>query len=236
MLFKSKNVGLNNLSFRENWLRKTLLEIPAGAKILDAGAGELKYKSFCAHLEYVSQDFCQYDGKGNESGIQTQKWDNSQIDIISDITDIPMPDNSFDAIMCIEVIEHIPNPLLAFKEFHRLLKPGGILILTAPFSSLTHFAPYYFTTGFSPYYYRKHLEDMGFIINEMIANGNYFEYLAQEIRRLPWVINKYSVLSNRRILQWLIQTLLIFLEKASKNDKGSSELLCYGYQIKATRL
>jgi ubiquinone/menaquinone biosynthesis C-methylase UbiE len=206
MIFRSKNVGLNNLSFRENWLQKTLLELPSGSKILDAGAGELKYKKFCTHLEYVSQDFCQYDGKGDESGLQTQKWDNSRIDIVSDITDIPLPDNSFDAIMCIEVIEHIPNPLAAFKEFHRLLKPGGILV------------------------------DMGFTINEMVANGNYFEYIAQELRRLPWVMNKYSVLSYGRILRWLIQMLLIFLEKASKNDRGSSELLCYGYQIKATRL
>ena len=78
-----------------------------------------------AHLEYVSQDFGQYDGKGDDKGLQTKKWDNTKLDIVSDITDIPVPDSSFDAIMCIEVFEHIPYPISALEEFSRILKRGG---------------------------------------------------------------------------------------------------------------
>ena len=58
-------VGISNEWNCEKWLGKTLSQIPAGSRILDAGAGELKYKKFCAHLNYVSQDFGQYDGKGD---------------------------------------------------------------------------------------------------------------------------------------------------------------------------
>jgi 2-polyprenyl-3-methyl-5-hydroxy-6-metoxy-1,4-benzoquinol methylase len=43
--------------------------------------------------------------------------------------------------MCVEVFEHLPEPIKAVEEFARLFKPGGYLILTAPFCSLTHFAP-----------------------------------------------------------------------------------------------
>ena len=57
-----------NESERNRWLGKTLANIPAGLRVLDAGAGELRNKGLCAHLSYVSQDFCQYDGGGDGCG------------------------------------------------------------------------------------------------------------------------------------------------------------------------
>lgn len=118
-------VGTQNQSNREAWLEKTLKNIPSGSRILDAGAGELKYKPLCQHLNYVSQDFAQYNGEGDGKGLQTGAWDQTKLDIISDITAIPEPDGSFDAVMCIEVFEHLPEPIKAIKEFSRLLKGGG---------------------------------------------------------------------------------------------------------------
>ncbi len=145
---KELTIGLNNQATREAWLEKTLLKIPKGGKILDAGAGELQYKKFCKHLTYVSQDFGKYNGVGDGTGLQTKTWNQEKLDIVSDITSIPADKDSFDAIMCIEVFEHLKEPVLAIKEFARILKPGGFLIVTAPFCSLTHFAPYHFYTGF----------------------------------------------------------------------------------------
>ncbi len=55
-------VGTKNLEARKKWLKKTLKKVPSGSKILDAGAGELRYKKFCSHLCYVAQDFGQYEG------------------------------------------------------------------------------------------------------------------------------------------------------------------------------
>ena len=118
------NCGRKNKSTRDAWLERALAQIPEGSKILDAGAGELRYKKFCAHLDYVSQDFGQYDGKGDSTGLQTSQWDNTKLDIVSDITNIPVSDASFDAVMCIEVLEHIPEPILAIKEFSRILRGG----------------------------------------------------------------------------------------------------------------
>lgn len=49
---------------RQAWLKEILTALPAGARLLDAGAGELKNRLWCGHLDYVSQDFCQYKGIG----------------------------------------------------------------------------------------------------------------------------------------------------------------------------
>jgi ubiquinone/menaquinone biosynthesis C-methylase UbiE len=174
-----------NEKTRNNWLEKTLLALPAGSRILDAGAGELRNKPICAHLNYVAQDFCQYDGQGDGRGLQTGAWTTDKIDLVCDITDIPEPDASFDAILCSEVFEHLPDPLKALDEFARLLKPGGKLILTAPFASLVHFAPYHFASGFSRYWYEHHLPIRGFEIQELTANGDWFACLKQELLRLP---------------------------------------------------
>ena len=50
-----------------------------------------------------------------------------RLDIVSDIVDIPLEDESIDAILCVEVLEHVENPLLVFKEFSRLLKKVEIV-------------------------------------------------------------------------------------------------------------
>ena len=95
-------VGTTNSTFRETWLKKILIEIPNGMKILDAGAGEGQYRKYCEHLDYISQDFAEYDGKGDSKGIQKESRDYSSLDIISDITSIPVKDNTFDVVMCID--------------------------------------------------------------------------------------------------------------------------------------
>jgi SAM-dependent methyltransferase len=51
-----------------------------------------------------------------------------------DITDIQFPDDTFDAIICNHVLEHIVDDLKAMSELHRILKPGGWAILQVPIS------------------------------------------------------------------------------------------------------
>lgn len=230
-------VGTKNLSNREAWLEKTLKKIPAGHRILDAGAGELKYKKFCTHLDYISQDFGQYDGEGDKAGLQTKTWNNSKLDIVSDISNIPELDQSFDAIMCIEVFEHLPNPILAIKEFSRILKQNGILIITAPFCSLTHFSPYHYYSGYNQNFYKTHLPDHNFEIIEIVRNGNFFEYVAQEVRRIKSVAQNYSGGSKPNYLeQFIILCLLRMLNRFSNRDQGSDELLCFGYHVLSRKL
>jgi ubiquinone/menaquinone biosynthesis C-methylase UbiE len=228
-------VGTLNESTRVTWLEKSLNKIPTGSKILDAGAGEQPFKRFCKHLEYVSQDFAQYEPGNLNSGLQMKNWDYGKLDIISDIASIPVEGKTFDAVMCTEVFEHIVNPREAIKEFSRILKKDGYLIITAPFCSLTHFAPYHFYTGFNRFFYETELEKNGFYIVEMIPNGNFFEYMAQEITRLPFVAKEYSkiILNEKEVNS--INNINLLLQKLSDNDSNSSELLCHGYHVLARK-
>ena len=227
-------VGTTNESVRVKWIEETLKKIPAGLTILDAGAGESQFKKFCDHLKYIAQDFGQYSGEGN-IGLQTGTWDNTKLDIVSDILSIPLPDHSVDAIMCTEVLEHIPDPLGAIKEFNRLVKPGGYLLITAPFASITHFAPYHFASGLSRFFYEKNLAENGFKITDLQLNGNFFEFVAQENRRIKSIAKKYAG-KNLNIFQKIIIHLnLRILQNLSKKDKGSSELLCYGIHVFARK-
>jgi ubiquinone/menaquinone biosynthesis C-methylase UbiE len=202
-----------------------LKKIPAGYKILDAGAGECQFKKYCTHLNYVSQDFAQYNGDGNV-GLQMGSWDNTQLDIVSDITSIPVADGSFDAVMCTEVLEHVPDPVAALKEMNRTLRSGGYLMITVPFASLTHFAPYHFASGLNKFFFEHHLGAMGYTILQLEQNGNYFEFIAQEVRRVKHVAKKYS--KGYNIFDKIITHLqLLSLQKFAKSNNNSEELLSF---------
>jgi ubiquinone/menaquinone biosynthesis C-methylase UbiE len=227
--------GRNNESSRLHWLQRYLARLPQGLKVLDAGAGELRNKAYCKHLQYVSQDFCQYEGKGDGVALQTGEWDTTRIDIVSDITAIPVADGSFDVVLCTEVLEHVPDSLSALRELARVVKPQGQMILTAPFCSLTHFAPYHYATGLSRYWYEKHLEALGFTMVEVRPNGGWLDYVAQELWRLPWIGKTYS----SRVLGWVALALALpalgVMRLMKRSDRGSTELLTFGWQIVARK-
>ena len=235
-LIGKTDVGSHNESTRVTWLEKTLKTIPERSRILDAGAGEQQFKRFCSHLNYVSQDFAQYVPEELPSGLQMAKWDYGKLDIVSDIANIPEPDGSFDAVMCTEVFEHIINPRDAVKEFSRLLRSGGFLVITAPFCSLTHFAPYHFYTGFNRFFYEQELRTNGFEILELSANGNYFEYIGQEINRVPQMAKLYAGDGTTRMERTAMKIVLKMLERFSSKNKNSEELLSYGLHVLARKL
>ena len=228
-------VGTRNAATRDAWVANALAALPAGARLLDAGAGECQYKKHCGHLKYVAQDNAVYDGKG-DSGLQTGSWDFSQVDIVSDILDIPEPDASFDAVLCTEVLEHLPDPVRALDEMARLLRPGGTFIVTAPFWSLTHFAPYHYATGFNRYFYEFHLGRLGFDIVEMTPNGNFFECVGQELRRVSDMAQRFAGGDKPTPLEFnAMQVVLAMVERMSARDTGSPDMLHFDCQVRAVK-
>jgi SAM-dependent methyltransferase len=117
-----------------NFVKREAKNIKKEESIIDVGAGELRYKNYFSHCKYVSQDLC----------VGNNDWDFNEIDIKSSIYNIPVEDKSFNYVLCTQVLEHLDNPDLAFKEFYRILKDDGKIFLTAPLGQSEHQTPYDF--------------------------------------------------------------------------------------------
>lgn len=63
------------------------------------------------------------------------------VDQVQDVSAIKMPDDSAGTILCIETFEHVFEVRRAFDEVFRVLKPGGVFILTSPFHFRIHAYP-----------------------------------------------------------------------------------------------
>lgn len=196
----------------------------------------MPYKAYCKNLKYKSQDFGKYTGENVKTGIKSGAYDTKSVDIISDITDIPVKNKSFDYILCTEVFEHIPDPLRALKEISRINKTG--LILTAPFASLTHFYPHFFYTGFSEQFYRVNLPKFGYKVEKIYTYGNYFDLLGMEILRLPFIVFGYSkilavIFSFLVLLEF---PLILSLRIASSMFPQSKDTFCFGICVFAKKI
>jgi SAM-dependent methyltransferase len=87
-------------------------------KVLDVGAQYCPYFPFFEHRceSYTSMDLV----------------DTPTVDIACNAENMPVQDCSYDLVLCTQVLEHCDNPQAIVDECHRVLKPGGTLILTVP--------------------------------------------------------------------------------------------------------
>ena len=188
-----------NTTCRDSWLREQAKKIPVGAKILDVGAGCAPYRKLFRHCEYFAQDF------GLEPSTQGKY---TQLDYVCDITDIPVGDDSFDAIVCTEVLEHLPEPIKAVQEISRVVRPNGIVLITAPLISHLHQQPYHFYGGYTPFWYEEILKRYNLKVCSIERNRGFFSLFAQEGSRFS------SYISPRVFLKsplWLLVLLPLWL-------------------------
>ena len=104
-----------------------LTENIEGKKLLDAGCGTgwFSAKAVERGADVTSMDL------GEQLLDQVKKKCRSTT-ICGSILEMPFPNNTFDIVISSEVIEHVPDPIKAIHEMHRVLKPGGSLVLTTP--------------------------------------------------------------------------------------------------------
>lgn len=185
-------------------------------KVLDIGAGELPYKEYFNKCIYESQDVVN-NSQGN-------------IDYICDATKIPVKNNSYDYIICTQVMEHLREPHLAMKEMYRVLKKGGKIFLTTHLCMEEHMLPYdYFR------YTRYGLEYLAVSnklkVKSIIPQGGRFLVLAKQLQTaIPRILpNNYFVYVYYAIAIipiFFMDLIMFYLDKLDKNRHLTTNYEC----------
>jgi SAM-dependent methyltransferase len=117
-----------------SFLRGASVHCTESTIVLDVSAGYCRVLPFFRHAQYISID----------STVGDETWDFSRLDILGEALDMPIRDSSVDVCLNLVSLEHYEDPVCAFREFARVLKPGGRLYLSAPYMSHEHQIPHDF--------------------------------------------------------------------------------------------
>jgi SAM-dependent methyltransferase len=172
--------------------------IQPGARVLDAGAGDGRYQAEFAHTRYVGIDLAVGDPVA----------DYSRLDVLGDLAQMPFKTETFDAILCTQVLEHVREPQRVLQELGRVLRPGGRLFLSAPQSWHQHQKPndYYRYTSFGLRYL---LEKVKLNVEMIRPMGGYFWFLSYQLQNINfWLFPKGR---PGRIWTWPVRALFGFV-------------------------
>ena len=169
--YAEKFVGLTPKSYEKLSDRyRKVLEIFSHYKferILDVGCGDGNFTALvgkaCGAKEVYGVDI-------SEKGVEIAKKNGIKafrVDV--DEEDLPFEDNYFDAVLSLEVIEHLFDPDHYLDEIYRVLKPNGIFVLSTP-NLASYINRIALLLGYQPFYTEVSLrKSLGHIIN------SYFE-------------------------------------------------------------
>ena len=154
------------LSFLYAWMDRVALPVVSGI-LLDFGAGGQPYRGLFepAVKKYIAADVTPTPG------------------LVLDVTlvpgqPVPMEAGSVDTILSSQTLEHVPDPAFYLRECRRLLRPGGVLILTAPMQWRHHEQPYdYFR--FTRYGLSHLVTQAGFTIENLEGTGGVWALIGQ---------------------------------------------------------
>lgn len=140
-------------------------------KVIDLGCGDMPYKDLvlkCAE-GYDTLDIVPHT---------------PEIMFVGDIQHMDfLEDASYDCALCLEVLEHVPDPFRAAGEIRRILKDGGVLILSVPHLSRLHDEPHdYFR--FTRHGIETILNGAGFAVLEIDRRGGLFSFLGHQVSTL----------------------------------------------------
>lgn len=147
---------------------------------------------------------------------RAQRYDTLDIDhekqavtYVGDIQRMPeIGTDQYDTAVCLQVLEHVPEPASALQECYRILRPGGRLILSAPHLSRLHDEPhdYYRYTCHGLAYLAT---QAGFGVEEIVPYGGIFSFLSHQVSTLVLTLS-WDVVGLSHVMRLLNRLLLVW--------------------------
>lgn len=181
-------IARRGLAFEIKSLAKEL-----NGKILDVGCGTKPYESFFNYSDYIGLEY--------DTGIDSEK---KAADYYYDGKTFPFDSESFDSVICNQVLEHVFEPKEFLSEINRILKPGGKFLITVPFVWDEHEQPFDFAR-YSSFGLVYLLEKNGF---KILKQRKSFSNIAVIFQLLSGYFYKISY--RIKILKWLFMLVIIF--------------------------
>ena len=173
-----------------------------GGKVLDAGSGpNKKYQDILKKgSKYVTLDI----------------HPEFKPDIVGSVENIPVPDGDFDSVISVQVLGDLLRPELAIKEFRRIVKPGGMVLITEGFMNELHGEPRDFWR-FTPYGLSGLMEENGFKVVKAEIVGGFFTVIAQ--MKMRFLINILGLYDKRFLGRVFSKLFMLFGKLAMFLDK-----------------
>lgn len=192
-----------------DFVHEKMKDISKERNVLDVGGGG----RFTKWLKRYEKLFVNTDYKTMDLDISTKP------DIVGDIHQIPLKDESIDAIICSSVLEHVNDPIRAIQEMYRVLKKGGKLFMFVP-----SIYPYHSQGAHYPDMWRFFDDSIIFMLKdfssvEMCKFGGYFKALS-------------FFVPMQHKLQWLLSPTATFLDFLFSTKKRHTTAGYYVYAIK----
>jgi len=156
---------------------------PDGTKLLDVGAGTRPYERL--YRERFSRTYA-IDIPSSQHKVN--------VDCFASVLALPFPSETFDLVLCTEVLEHVPEPAGALAEIKRVLRPRGKLLLSVPLMQAEHEIPhdYFRYTRYGLVYL---LRKTGFSSTTIIPIGDFISSTLLFAMKPLWKI--FSLLARR---------------------------------------
>ena len=179
-------------------MRATRACIAAHARgtVLDVGCGHMPFR---ADVLRVAAAYEGFDVERRTEGF-THVGNAESMDALAA--------ESYDTVLCFEVLEHLPHPQRAVAEMARVLKPGGALLVSVPHLSRLHEEPHdYFR--YTTYGLRTLLVDAGLEPTDIAPTAGLFSFLAHQVSTvllgIAWPVPGLRQLTyqlNRLVFVW----------------------------------
>lgn len=182
----------------DDFHRRHVPRIPMGSRVLDLGGNKIA-KRGTFNIE-------QHNLRVVYANLSTAKCPDTQADAAA----LPFTDTCFDAVICSELLEHVPDPLVVLGESYRVLRDAGTLLICVPFLYRIHGDPYDFGR-YTDHYWRQHLQVLGFDRVTIEHQGLFFAVLADFLTqyvyhiRLRRPFGRLSQWAAIQVQQWALR-------------------------------